>query len=89
LPCSLVQRIKIIIKGFTIIIINFIMGAKPLLKTRIAKKHIKKVQRFQSDRFMRVSVSIASPTLTLLPQTQSLTPVIDFMEKAKRYRWKS
>ena len=53
------------------------MGVQALNKTKIIKKHTKHTDRYQSDRFDRVSVS-----------DFILTRPIDLVEEAHRNRWK-
>jgi len=59
------------------------MGVNPILTKKVQKKHTKKVERYQSDRFDRVNVS------DFIANAGTLTFSIAIMEKAKRYRRKS
>lgn len=47
------------------------MAVQPLNKRKIVKKIVKKVARFQSDRFDRVGVSNPLPILSFGPKTVS------------------
>ena len=59
------------------------MGVQPLLKTKIIHKHTKKVERYQSDRFMRVAVSILAKTPLLAFDGQGVLMYYRFLGESQ------